>query len=126
MSDAQNPLDHSNDIAVIGFACRFPGAQNAEEYWGNLRGGIESIAFLSRDELAAVGVPATVLANPNYVPAQAVITGADQFDAQFFGYSPREAQFIDPQQRVFLECAWAALEHAGCDASTYDGAVGVY
>src|SRR5580698_1131652 len=101
------------DIAVIGMAGRFPGAQNVAQYWQNLRDGIESVTFLSDDELLASGIPDDVLADPDYVRASYPLEGADKFDAAFFGYNPREARFIDPQQRILLECAWHALEDAG-------------
>ncbi len=113
-------------IAIIGMEGRFPGAQDLEQFWRNLQGGVESISFFSDDELLACGVTPQLLANPNYVKASGRLEGIDLFDAAFFGYSPREAEVIDPQQRLFLECAWAALEQAGYDASTYAGAIGVY
>ncbi len=113
-------------VAVIGMAGRFPGARNLEEFWRNLEGGVESISFFSEEELIAAGVDRQVLSNPNYVKARGVLEKADLFDARFFGYSPREAELIDPQQRLFLESAWEALEQAGCDPERYEGAIGVY
>ncbi|MCA1561426.1 MAG: type I polyketide synthase [Chloroflexi bacterium] len=102
----------NQDIAVIGMACRFPGADSVGQFWANLVAGTESITRLSTREVT-----------PGCVPAAALLEGHDLFDAAFFGYSPREAALLDPQQRVFLECAWTALEHAGHAAG---GAVGVY
>jgi amino acid adenylation domain-containing protein len=117
----------STGVAVIGMALRFPGANTVDEYWRNLKDGVESITALTDHELLAAGVvdPA-VLANPNYVKAAAMIEGAELFDASFFDLSPREAEIIDPQQRLFLECAWEALESAGYDSHQYEGAIGVF
>ncbi len=114
------------DIAIIGFACRFPGAQNADEFWLNLRSGKECITFFTDAELAAAGVAARLLADPAYVKAAPILADIDKFDAQLFGYSPREARSIDPQQRLFLECAWEALEMAGYDPPKYAGSIGVF
>ncbi|MER7276911.1 SDR family NAD(P)-dependent oxidoreductase [Dactylosporangium sp. NPDC000244] len=114
------------DIAVIGIGCRFPGAADPDEYWRNLREGIESIAMHGDEELRARGVPEHLLENPRYVKASAVLEGAEDFDAAFFGYSNREAEVMDPQHRVFLECAHAALEDSGYDPRRYAGLIGVY
>ncbi len=114
------------EIAVIGLAGRFPGAKDVEELWRNLLGGVDSIVHFSDEDLAAAGVPRDVLENPFYVKAGAVLEDIDRIDAEFFGLTPREAEVIDPQHRLFLECAWEALESAGYDPEAYDGAVGVY
>ncbi len=116
--------DHA--VAVVGMACRFPGARDVEEFWRNLRAGTESVSFFKDEELRAAGVGPELLARTDYVRANAVVAEADGFDAGFFGYTPREAELIDPQQRVFLECAWTAMEHAGFDPSGVQGAVGVF
>ena len=113
-------------VAVIGLAGRFPGAGDAAEFWRNLRDGVESIRFFSDAELLAAGFPAALLGDPRLVRARGMLAGADQFDAAFFGYSPREAQVIDPQQRLFLECAWEALEDAGHDAGRGGARIGVF
>jgi acyl transferase domain-containing protein/acyl carrier protein len=127
MSHAAVP-DHYNglEIAVIGMAGRFPGARNIGEFWRNLRDGVESIAFFSDAELAASGIDPTELSDPNYVKAKGVLKDAELFDASFFGFTPREAELMDPQHRLFLECAWEALEHAGYAAEQYQGSIGVY
>ena len=114
------------DIAIVGLSCRFPGASNAEEFWHNLHDGVESISFYSPEDLAASGIDPAVLANPHFVPAGSLTEGADLFDASFFGINPREAESMDPQQRVFLECAWHALENAGYHPERYRGSIGVY
>ena len=113
-------------IAIIGMAGRFPGARTVEEYWQNLSDGVESISFFSPEELEAAGVDPRVAQSPSYVRAASVIDDIDRFDASFFGYSPREASLIDPQHRLFLECAWHALETAGYNPKTFAGAIGVY
>jgi acyl transferase domain-containing protein len=115
-----------DQIAVIGMAGRFPGAKNIDEFWRNLRGGVESIAFFSPEELAASGIDPDLLSDPKYVNATGFLEGAEAFDAAFFGYSPREAELMDPQHRIFLECAWTAMEHAGYDPEEYDGLIGVF
>jgi amino acid adenylation domain-containing protein len=113
-------------IAIVGMAGRFPGAGSVEELWRNLTGGVESISFFSDAELRAAGVPAADLTDPRYVRARGVVDGADRFDAAFFGYSPREAEVVDPQQRLFLECAWDAFEDAGHEPASFPGDVGVF
>jgi acyl transferase domain-containing protein len=119
------PLEH-NGIAVVGMAGRFPKAPDVERFWKNLQDGVEAISFFSAQELAESGVPPAVLDQPNYVRAKGVLEGADLFDASFFDFSPREAEVTDPQIRTFLECAWHALENAGCDPETFPGLIGVY
>ena len=100
-------------IAIVGMAGRFPGAPDLEAFWRNLRAGVESVTFFSQAELAAAGVDADLRQAPNYVPAGAVLDGVERFDADFFGFTPREAEITDPQHRLFLECSWQALEHSG-------------
>ncbi len=107
-------------------ACRFPGARSIEDYWANLCNGVESIRFLTNTDLDALDVDLTIRNDPRYVRAAAVLEGMDQFDAAFFGFSPREAEWMDPQHRVFLECCWEALEHAGYAPDSCQGSVGVY
>jgi phthiocerol/phenolphthiocerol synthesis type-I polyketide synthase E len=113
-------------IAVIGMAGRFPGAPHLAQFWQNLAAGVESIVFFSDQELAAAGVSAALLNDPHYVKAAARLDDVEWFDAAFFGYSPKEAAMMDPQHRIFLECAWQAMEDAGYVPHTYDGAIGVY
>ena len=113
-------------VAVIGMACRLPGAPNVEAFWENLCGGVESIRPLGEEELLAAGLDPEELDNPRLVRAAALVEGTDQFDASFFGINGREAEVMDPQHRLFLECAWEALEDAGCDPSRYEGAIGVF
>ncbi len=113
-------------IAVIGLAGRYPGAATPADLWKNLCNGLESISFFSAEELIAAGAdPATVHAS-NYVKARGVVGNADLFDAEFFGLSPREAAWMDPQHRLFLECAWEALESAGYSPDRQAGRTGVF
>ncbi len=115
-----------HEIAIIGLSGRFPGASSIEHFWHNLRNGEESVCFFSDEELLVAGVAPLLLKEPNYVKARPILEQIDQFDAAFFGYSPREATLTDPQHRLFLECAWEALEQAGYDAFRYAGLVGVF
>ena len=114
------------EIAIIGMTGRFPGARNLEQFRRNLGQGVESISFFSRDELLRSGVAEEESKDPHYVPAAGVIEGEELFDAEFFGFYPREAEILDPQQRLFLEASWEALELAGYDPATYAGSIGVY
>ena len=114
------------EIAIIGLTGRYPKSKNIEEFWQHLRAGEELISFFSDDELLAQGIDPALLQNPDFVKAAGVLEDMDLFDAAFFGITPREAEIMDPQQRVFLECAWEALEHAGYTTTHYDGVIGVY
>lgn len=118
--DAQEP------IAIIGMSGRFPGARTIDEFWRNLRDGVESIAFFTDEDVLASGTDPAFLSHPNFVKAYGVLDDIEMFDAPFFGISPREATLLDPQHRLFLECAWEALETAGYDSEVYDGRIGVY
>ncbi|MBE8964965.1 acyltransferase domain-containing protein [Nostocales cyanobacterium LEGE 12452] len=117
---------NGSEIAIIGLSGRFPGAKNVDEFWHNLQNGIESISVFSDEELLEAGVDAALLNNPNYVKRNAVIEDAELFDAEFFGFNPRDAEMTDPQHRIFLECAWEALETAGYNSETYNGSIGVF
>lgn len=114
------------DIAIVGMSCRFPGAANIDMFWSNLRAGVETITFFSDAELLAAGIDSRLLRNPHYVKAHGVLEDIDLFDAAFFGFTAREAEITDPQHRIFLECAWEALEHAGYDSEQYAGLIGIY
>ncbi len=113
-------------IAIVGMAGRFPGADTLDAFWKNIREGIESRESFSEADLDAAGIPPALRADPRYVRAGAVLQEAESFDAAFFGITPREAQVMDPQQRVFLECAWHALEDAGHTGVEPGVGVGVY
>ncbi|MTJ51847.1 SDR family oxidoreductase [Anabaena sp. UHCC 0253] len=114
------------DIAIISLAGRFPGAKDIESFWENLKAGVESISCFSEQELLAEGVKPALLNNPHYVKSSGVLEDIDLFDANFFDFSPREAEILDPQQRLFLECAWEAIEKAGYDPQIYKGLIGIY
>jgi amino acid adenylation domain-containing protein len=126
MSEGRAGGRPKNAVAVVGMACRVPGAADLEAFWRNLRAGVESVHRFSAEELAAAGVDAATLASGAYVRARGVLDGIDHFDAPFFGFSRREAEILDPQQRLFLENAWHALEHAGLDPTTFEGRVGCF
>jgi phthiocerol/phenolphthiocerol synthesis type-I polyketide synthase E len=115
-----------NAIAVIGMAGRFPGAASVTEFWENLRRGQECITTLSEEALTAAGVSAATLADTAYVRRAALLNGIDEFDADYFGMTPYTARMMDPQQRLFLQTAWHALEDAGYDPAGYDGSIGVF
>ncbi|HZI05218.1 MAG TPA: polyketide synthase, partial [Archangium sp.] len=117
---------HPSAIAVVGLSCRFPGARGAEQYWANLRAGVESIRRFTPQELLAAGVERSLLESPRYVRAAPVLEGVELFDAPFFGFSPRQAVLTDPQQRLLLECAHEALEDSGFHPARLGGAVGVF
>jgi acyl transferase domain-containing protein len=127
MSEEQLPDEHTaSEVAIIGMAGRFPGAKNLEQFWRNLRDGVESVTFFTKEELRACGVGDDELSDPNYVPAKAVLEDVEMFDAAYFDYNPREAEMLDPQHRVLLECAVEAFEDAGYDPERFAGRVSVY
>jgi phthiocerol/phenolphthiocerol synthesis type-I polyketide synthase E len=115
-----------NAIAIVGMAARFPGANSVSAFWDNLRRGEESIVTLSEDELVSAGIGPKTLANGAYVRRAPILDGLEEFDADFFGFTPQAARTLDPQHRLFLQCAWHALEDAGCDPARFDGSIGVY
>jgi acyl transferase domain-containing protein/SAM-dependent methyltransferase len=114
------------DVAVIGMACRFPGAGSVEQYWSNLKQGVVSITRFTDEQLSEAGVDAASRRADGFVPAGAVIERAEEFDAELFGYAAGDAERMDPQHRVFLELAWEALERAAYTPEGFDGAIGVF
>ena len=115
------------EIAVIGMSGRFPGARNIDEFWENLKNGVESLCFFNDEELLEAGVDPVLLENPDYVKSGGgKIADVEYFDALFFGYSPNEATVMNPQVRIFHECVWEALEQAGYDPGVYKGKIGLY
>ncbi|HYS40690.1 MAG TPA: polyketide synthase, partial [Pseudonocardiaceae bacterium] len=113
-------------IAIVGMACRVPGARTVDAFWRNMRDGVESITRFGRDELLAAEVDEDTLADPDYIPASGHLDGADRFDAAFFGFNAGEAETMDPQHRVFCETAWEAVENSGHEPGTLGGQVGVF
>src|SRR5882672_1858136 len=113
-------------LALIGMSGRFPGANSVEQLWENVAGGIMSIHFFTDEELLEAGESPEILKNPEYVKAGSILEGVDLFDAPFFGFNPREIEVMDPQQRLFLECSWEALEQTGHLTGKYTGMVGVF
>ncbi|MBD1942157.1 type I polyketide synthase, partial [Coleofasciculus sp. FACHB-712] len=124
--DRATNYDSLEGIAIIGMSGRFPGAKNVEEFWQNLRDGVESISVFTNEELIDAGIAPGLLDNPNHVKAGAVLEDVEFFDASFFGFNPKEAEMTDPQHRIFLECAWEALENAGYDTQRCESRIGVY
>jgi phthiocerol/phenolphthiocerol synthesis type-I polyketide synthase E len=118
--------DYFNKIAIVGLSGRYPGAENLEGFWANLVAGKNSITYFSEEELIEAGVPKELAASSSYVGAGGIYERPFDFDASFFGYTPREAEVMDPQHRIFLEHSWHALEHAGYDSLRYDGRIGVF
>jgi acyl transferase domain-containing protein/acyl carrier protein len=113
-------------VAIIGLSGRFPKSRNVDTFWRNIRDGVECISFFSEADLIDAGMDPAEIGKPGFVNAGAVLEDLDQFDASFFGYSPRDAEIMDPQQRVFLEAAFHALEDAAYNPFTYDGLIGVF
>lgn len=114
------------DIALVGMAAHLPGAPDIGNYWANLAAGVESIRVLSEADLLAAGESPARMAKANYVPSAAALEGFETFDADFFGFSPKEAAILDPQHRQFLEVAWEALENAAHPPESFKGSIGVY
>lgn len=120
-------MDSSDtQIAIVGMAAHLPGAEDIRHYWDNLAHGRSAVRRLSEEELLAAGENPSLLRNPSYVPFAAPLEGFDRFDAEFFGFSPKEAAILDPQHRHFLETAWEALEDAGHAPENFRGRIGVF
>jgi acyl transferase domain-containing protein len=126
MSEAQDHgLEGIASVAIIGMAGRFPRARDLREFWRNLREGVDCVSYFADGELDPQPPP-EMLRDPGFVKARGVLEGADLFDARFFDVSPRHAELMDPQHRLFLECAHQALEDAGYDPERFPGPVGVF
>ena len=106
-------MGQDTDIAIIGMAVNCPGANNLAKFWDNLVNGVKSIQFLAQEELEVSSFWQNEKSDPAFVSAGSIIEHHDKFDASFFGISPSEAEVMDPQQRLFLECAWEAMENWG-------------
>lgn len=126
MPPTTSSMAEPTDIAIVGIALHVPGAHGPGPFWSNLRDGVESIQRLSDQELADRGVSPALLGDPAYVKSAFVLPGLDLFDADFFGFSPKDAAILDPQHRHFLECAWEALEDSGHPPSLFRGPIGVF
>ncbi|KML70142.1 type I polyketide synthase [Pectobacterium peruviense] len=114
------------DIAIVGMSARFPGAEDTAIFWQNLLDGVETISTFSEEELRESGIEEEMIASPNYVRRRGILGNAQHFDANFFDITPRDAEIMDPQHRVFLECCWHAFEDAGYVPTTYPGKVGIF
>ena len=118
--------ENAEPIAIIGLACRVPGAADDAEFWRNLAAGVESIEPSKLADQAALGVPEHWLKDPYFVPVSAGVADIECLDAAFFDMSAAEAELRDPQHRLFLELAYTALEDSGYDAERFPGEIGVY
>ena len=117
---------NASAIAIVGMSCRFPRAKTPAQFWENLRNGVECVTEFTVEDLKASGMDPAILNHPAYINKGIVLEDVEMFDASFFNFSPRDAEIIDPQHRMFLECAWEALENAGYDPDRYHGLIGVY
>ncbi|MEL7019973.1 MAG: amino acid adenylation domain-containing protein [Bacteroidota bacterium] len=113
-------------IAIVGMACRLPGANTLDEFWENLVQGIDVSEGIAPEDIEQSGISIEQFKQDNWVRRRLMLSEADSFDAAFFGYSPQEAKLMDPQHRVFLEVAYQALENAGYDPYTYTGRIGIF
>lgn len=114
------------EVAVIGMACKFPGASDVSQFWSNLQNGVESVSRFTEEELREYGNSEKEVSNPAYVRAKGLIENADLFDASFFGFSPNEASMLDPQVRLLAQCTYHALEDAGYDFEKNLNRVGLF
>ncbi|WP_220387593.1 non-ribosomal peptide synthetase [Legionella sainthelensi] len=120
------PALKQDDIAIIGMAGRFPGADDLETFWFNLQTGKEGLTYYSREELLEQGLDPSLVDHPNYVKAQCKLSDIKCFDAEFFGYTASEAEIMDPQHRLLMQCAWHALEDANYNPHHYAGDIGIF
>jgi acyl transferase domain-containing protein len=119
--------DRRNDLAIIGWSVRLPDADKPERYWRNIIEKKASVSFFTEEEVVGEGIDPRIAHDSEFVKARAILAGIDLFDAEFFGYSPREVEIMDPQQRLFLEVAWQALEDGGYARIGPEGArIGVF
>jgi len=126
LKSPENSRDREHDIAIVGLSLHFPGAGDHRAFWKNLREGRESVFSLDEAALRAAGVTEADLKDPRYVPAAAYLEGMEDFDPEFFGFSPKEAAIMDPQHRHFLERCWEALEDSAHLPERFDGPIGVF
>jgi amino acid adenylation domain-containing protein len=123
---SENNFDEGSAIAIVGMAGRFPRAADVETFWANIRDGVECLTTFTDAELEAAGEDPSLIRRPGYIKIGGPLEGMDEFDAGFFGFSPRDASIMDPQHRHILECAWEALEDAAIDPDRFGGAIGVF
>lgn len=124
--DLKNVQLDLDDVAVVGMNGRFPGANNLEEFWDNIKSGKESIMPLTDEQLYTAGVKEELFKNEKYVKMAGCLQGIELFDADFFGYSGKDAELMDPQHRIFLECSWHALENANIKLDNNAQRIGVF
>lgn len=127
MSEAKDKTaGEFESVAIIGMSGRFPGADSLYDFWRNLRNGVEAVSFFTEEELLASGLSLDEISQPNYVRAKPILSDIQTFDAEFFRMSPKEAALTDPQHRIFLECAWEALEDAAHNPHTHKGRIALF
>lgn len=119
-------MTSTTEIAVVGIGCRYPDAWTPQQLWRNVAGGAVAMRELTPEQLRAAGVSEEEAAHPDFVRIGTSLPGVEEFAAEFFGYTPREALTIDPQQRIFLEASWEALESAGHPPGPDGPVVGVF
>ncbi|WP_199911710.1 type I polyketide synthase [Dongshaea marina] len=120
------PKLRDKDIAIVGMSGRFPGAEDINKFWNNLCAGLETISTFTDQELRESGIDEELIASESYIRRRGILGDAQEFDANFFDITPRDAEIMDPQHRVFLECSWHAFEDAGYVPASYPGKVGVF
>ncbi|MHB8065339.1 MAG: hybrid non-ribosomal peptide synthetase/type I polyketide synthase, partial [Ruminiclostridium sp.] len=126
MASATSNEPESADIAVIGMACKFPGADNIEKFWKNIVSGIESITQFGDEELIKAGIDPKTVSETNYIKAKGYLEGVEYFDSDFFDYPYKEANMMDPQIRILHQCVWELLENGGYNTSSYNGRIGLF
>ncbi|MEU4445425.1 polyketide synthase [Actinosynnema sp. NPDC050801] len=115
-----------DEIAVVGLAGRFPAAPDVPTLWRNLLEGVDAVHDHTDEELRALGVGESLIADPTHVRGHGRLAGVADFDDGFFGLAEAEARAMDPQQRLFLEQSWVALQDAAVDPAGGERAVGVF
>jgi thioester reductase-like protein len=115
-----------SEIAIVGIGCRFPDAWTPQEFWRNIDNGVVSMRELTDDQVRTAGISRELLHSPGYVRVATTLPGVQDFAGEFFGYSPKEAETMDPQQRIFLEACWEALESAGHPSRKDGPVIGVF
>jgi phthiocerol/phenolphthiocerol synthesis type-I polyketide synthase E len=121
-----NEMIRETDIAIIGMSCRFPESERIDDFWRSLLAGKEMIQKVDEKKLEENGVQRELSGRKEYIKMGATVEGIERFDADFFGFTPFEAKVTDPQQRLFLECCWEALEDSGTSPTKYNGRIGVF
>ncbi|MCU0287996.1 MAG: polyketide synthase, partial [Acidobacteria bacterium] len=125
-NDEMDNQPNGLEIAIIGMSGRFPGARNLNEFWENLKNGVISVIKLKDEDIEEAKSKFEIMKQPNWVQARASMDDMEYFDPSFFGYTPKEAELMNPQMRIFHECAWEALEDSGYEPRNYKKPIGLY